>query len=111
MLNKILKARWSCSQREWLTTLLQGRIEQLSAAGVAGEVDKVAGFLGRLPGFGVGLHGSKVADLLCKPMLSLHAKQVLLSAAWGLLSGWWETLSERGRSPGALSYGAVSKTL
>ena len=101
MLKKILKARWASSQRERLATLLQRRIDQLSATGAAGEVDKGLGFLGRLPGLGAGLHGSKVADLLCKPSLSLHAKQVLLSTVWGVFPcGAW--LAQHGWDQAAL---------
>ncbi len=90
MLKKVLKARWAKSQRDRLAALLRSRIEQMSAEGAAGELDKGVGFLGRPPGLGVGLNGSKVADFLCKPTLSLHAKQVLLSAATGVFPcGAW----------------------
>jgi hypothetical protein len=85
MLKDLLKARWACDQRKLLAMLLQARIEFI-VAGCAGEGDvRSVGFLGRVSALKDGLCCDKVADLLRKPGLSLHAKQVLLVAVWGVL--------------------------
>jgi hypothetical protein len=96
MLKKVLKGRWAAIQKEKLVGLLSKRSEALTAAEAAGGADSKAGFVGQLPGVGEGMQRSKVADLLCKPTTSLHAKKGLLSAAWGVFPfGVW--LAQHGR--------------
>ena len=90
LLKKLLKARWTAGQRAKLTLWLQTRstgIEGARAAGCEGAED---GFLGSLPGLRGHLDCDKVAELLMKPSVSLHARRVLLSCAAGVLPcGAW----------------------
>jgi hypothetical protein len=90
LLKKLLRARWTAGQREKLALWLQTRstgIEGARAAGCDGAED---GFLGSLPGVRGRLDHGKVAELLMKPTVSLHAKRVLLAGAAGVLPcGAW----------------------